>query len=135
MRKLRNKQGGFTLIELIVVIAIIGILAAVAVPAFISVVERAHLANMDAVEGTLKSAVVMYAADQLLLTGTYAYPAVADATIPDLITSPETLTDWLDGAAGVWEYRPGDGTSVWGTLTYFCNAAQDSFSVTQFETP
>ena len=110
MNKLRNEKG-FTLIELIVVIAIIGILAAVAVPAFISVVEKANEANMMAVEGAFRSAVVMAAADSLLTNGLYQYPAVASATILIMIED-EAIVDWTD-AGGVWNYKEG-----WGTLTY-----------------
>ncbi|MFC1784144.1 prepilin-type N-terminal cleavage/methylation domain-containing protein [Candidatus Neomarinimicrobiota bacterium] len=112
-----KNQKGFTLIELIVVIAIIAILAAVAVPAFINVVDEAHLANMDAVEGVFRSAAVMYASDQLLTTGTYNYPVTANATIA-LLTEDGAINDWEDGAAGVWEYHPGGSATAWGTLTY-----------------
>lgn len=39
---MRNRRGGFTLIELVIVIAIIGIITAISVPAFSSVVENAR---------------------------------------------------------------------------------------------
>ena len=111
MNNMRNKQGGFTLIELIVVIAIIGILAAVAVPAFLSVVEKANLANMQAVEGVMRSAVVMAASDSLLTQGQYRYPLDAQASIANL-TVDGAILDWTD-AAPVWTYKLG-----YGTLTY-----------------
>ena len=42
---LRNKKKGFTIVELVIVIAVIGILSAVLIPAFSGLVARANLAN------------------------------------------------------------------------------------------
>lgn len=49
-------QGGFTLIELIIVIVILGILSVVAAPRFIDIRSDALIAELNAVKGALKSA-------------------------------------------------------------------------------
>lgn len=53
---MKHQQSGFTLIELIAVIVILGILAATAVPKFINLQDDAALAAMTGVAGALASA-------------------------------------------------------------------------------
>lgn len=66
--KRNTRNGGFTLVELAVVVVIIGVLAAFAVPRFLSSVERSKAAEAFNFLATIHSAQERYAARQ----GTYA---------------------------------------------------------------
>lgn len=55
LQKLKAKKG-FTLVELIVVIAIIGVLAAILVPTMLGYVENSRITSMDQVAKTIKDA-------------------------------------------------------------------------------
>ncbi len=57
-------QGGFSLIELLVVITIMGILAAVAIPRFTSVLEEAKVQADESNAHTLKTAAQVYYFEQ-----------------------------------------------------------------------
>jgi len=56
---MRKNQTGFTLIELVVVITILGLLAAIALPKFAALQADARLAKMNAALGSIKSAAAM----------------------------------------------------------------------------
>lgn len=56
MKMKRYKQIGFSLMELMIVVAIVGILAAVAIPAYISYLRRSYLSEATAGIAAIKSA-------------------------------------------------------------------------------
>ena len=63
-----SRQNGFTLVELVIVIVILGLLAAVALPRFINITTDARRASLSGVAGGLRSAVALARA-QYVTTG------------------------------------------------------------------
>ena len=101
-------QRGFTLIELVLVIVILGILAAVAIPNYIDLQAEAQASNNMAYIGAVRSAISMRFAQQLLSGGVpdvIGASAATKANIEALIASAAPTT--LAGAAGVC------GTGTW----------------------
>lgn len=56
-------RGGFTLLELLVVVVVIGILASLALPKFVKTIEKARIAEAKTWLGTVRSAMTRYRAD------------------------------------------------------------------------
>lgn len=104
--KLRS-HGGFTLIELVVIIVVLGILAAIAIPKLFSVTQEAEKASVDNMVSTLESSLAAYTAKQFVAGGSIAVHNPFD----DLSNTPTNYKGENDPVTivntpnGYWSWR------------------------------
>ena len=108
---MKNVQKGFTLIELMIVVAIIGILAAVAIPAYSDYTKKAKATELVQGTSALKSAVEGCVQDINTLTGctagSYGIPAdlgtAVDGTVTVIVSGTKVIggKSVLDGVITV----------------------------------
>jgi len=89
-RERAGSESGFTLVELLVVMLILGILAAIAIPAFFNQREKANDAAKKTEARTMQTAAETYATDN---NGLYDPPGAAIMTVAALTAIEPTIGD------------------------------------------
>ncbi|MBU0506647.1 MAG: type II secretion system protein [bacterium] len=108
---------GFTLIELVLVIAILGILAVSAMPKMISITNEANIATHEGIVTNVIAGITLYGSLQMALTGIESYPAVLDSADNDkncsesnvcfsLIVRNGVTRDWRKKSHVFYEHLP-----------------------------
>ncbi len=109
-REMLGTQRGFTLIELMIVVAIIGILAAIALPLYANIQARARIAKAQADARTLASATSMYFAHMGTLP-------------PDLTALNSAIANNLGQTAGPFMPSTPAPPAGWTAYSYSSTAA------------
>lgn len=119
----RNRQKGFTLLEIIIIIIIVGILAVLAIAKYISLTKDAEKGNVESVIGSLRSALNLYAAHQVVSNQPITVP---HNPFDDLAIKPPNYVgsfgdvDLTNCPIGSWAYQAGDPglNGNWAVVCY-----------------
>ena len=143
---MKNKQNGFTLIELIMVMIILGVLAAVAIPRYMDTIENAEESAEDAIISNVGAALENHAVHKLLDSGRRIWPdnpftalKVLPSTYTEDGTWPNSDNEWTfvdgdpayishqraDNSRWKWEYDAGINTGTDNDTTGFLNGREE----------
>jgi hypothetical protein len=123
---MKRDQKGFTLTEIIVIIIIVGLLGALAIAKYISLDKNAEHGGVDSVIGSLRSALNLHSAHQIV----NMLPITAHNPFDDLSVKPPNYAgafgdvDLSNCPSGEWAYQSGDPglNGNWAVVCYRPNA-------------
>lgn len=116
-----GRRRGFTLIELVVVICILGILAVVGLPKYVAMTKAAERASVESVIASVGTAVNL-AATKLVVSG---LPVTAHNPFDDMAIQPQNYVgafadvDLTNCPPGHWAYQTGNAANgFWPVVAY-----------------
>ena len=115
---MKKTNNGFTLIELIMVMIILGVLAAVAIPRYMDTIENAEESAEDAIITNVQAALENHAVHKLLDSGRRIWP---DNPFDALKVLPQTYSD-----DGEWPNTDNEWTFVDGDPAYVSHQRSDN---------
>ncbi|MEE9553668.1 MAG: prepilin-type N-terminal cleavage/methylation domain-containing protein [candidate division Zixibacteria bacterium] len=124
-------EKGFTLIELVIIIVVLGILASVAIPKYKNIVAESREAACKGSLGSLRSGVSIYYANAAVTTGVAVWPPMDSLSTVGVVmehafpgnpyqletNAPDSIVTGVTkgvivGTRGGWAYLPGTG-EIW----------------------
>jgi len=116
----KRVDSGFTLVELMVVIVIIGLLAAIAIPNFVRVVNKSKEAEVESNMHTVQFEVELYQVDHFAL-----YPANAAIIRPNLPRNIKNPFNPSDPAL-----QDASAADIEGVVEYKSDIPNDAYTIT-----
>lgn len=102
---MRIKKKGFTLIELIIVIAIIGVLSAIIIPAWMNYIQKSRIKTQNS------NSKVVFNAAQTIITDYSFRERKLDLTDAESVTDGDFYLTWSNGVAHAYTSLGGDEKS------------------------
>lgn len=112
---MRTNNSGFTLIELVVVITILGILAAFAIPRSAALQTEARMAKMNAALGSLKAGAALAHSLQIAQQLSASTSVIMEGSTIAMVNGyPTAASEAIGHAAG---FNESDGSAIQGYVT------------------